>query len=223
MGQNLRLLFLSAIACCLFIQGKAQWRWGLQVGPSIQNLRVVEGTVTDGYQPMLMGEGGLLIGYDVSPNFSIYGATVVLERGAKLRTYPTLDHPYDEYWVYVRPKFIEGRLGVQAFAPIKGGLALAGDVGFAFGPLVGVSTIELEDGRVVKRSNGKAGFYSGYAGLSLAAGLNYEFRGGIRTFFLPTLQVQLNEALKSNTFSYKYGGIAFRFGVTFPAKKQVKK
>lgn len=205
------------------MQVNAQWRWGLQAGPSIQNLRVVEGTVTDGYRPLPMGEGGLLLGYDVSPNFSIYMAAAVLERGARLRTYPTLDHPYDEYWIHVRSRFMEGRLGVQAFAPIKGGLAVAGDVALAFGPLVGVSTIELEDGRVVKRSQGKVGFYSEYAGLSLGAGLNYEFDGGIRAFFLPTLQVQLNQALKSNTFSYKYGGLAFRLGVTFPAKKQVKK
>ncbi|MFN8395148.1 MAG: hypothetical protein U0176_10905 [Bacteroidia bacterium] len=186
-------------------------------------LRVVKGTVTDGYQPMVMGEAGLLLGYDISPNFSIYEAMCVLERGAKLQTHPTLDHPYDEYWVHVRSQFLEVRFGLQAFAQVKGGLAVTGDVAFAFGPLTGVNTLEIEDGRLVRRSQGKVGCYSGYAGLGLGAGLNYEFHGGTRAFFLPTLQVQLNQALKSNTFTYKYGGLAFRLGVTFPAKKRVKK
>lgn len=202
---------------------RAQWRWGLQFGPSIQSLRVVEGTVTEGYKPKMLAEAGFMLAYDIGPKMSVYQSTHVLERGAKLRSYPTLGHAYQQYWIHVRTQFLEMRLGIQGFAPVHRGLALAGDIGFAYGLLTGVNTVDLEDGKVVTRSNGKAGFYEDYAGLNVGVGLNYEFHGGIRMFFLPSLQVQLNKALVSNTFVYKYGGLVFRVGATFPAKKKIRK
>lgn len=210
-----RLRIGVALVCfCLLSQFcLGQFQLNCWAAPAVQTIALQEATITQGYRPMLGGEGGLRLRYDFANGFGLRLGAGILTKGANLEVEADSVGGHSAGLAALRAYHGAILVGAEYRSVLNGKVSLLGSVDIVLGKLVQSKLRMLEGtGSLVYKDF----FLQEFAGLDLGLALQYQLANGMGFRFSPTLELQINDAYRSRFFKPKFVGFDPRIEFYIP-------
>ena len=207
------ILFLKI----LFLSADAQIYLGADGAYSFETITLREATITRGYKVALMSQGSLRLRYSPSERFGLRLGLGWMPKGARVFFAADSVNGYPEGWTQIQARYVAGRFGVEIGTNIKDGFSVAGTMDFVLGKLA-QSRRKLPETRKYVSFNDF--FTKSFFGLDFGISLQYKLPSGFGVRFVPTLEIQLNQAYQSNFFFPEFRGFAPKFEIFIPLIKE---
>jgi hypothetical protein len=210
-----RLLMILLVLTLVSGAVKAQFALGLEAAPALETITLREATITRGYNLIVVPQAALRLRYESSKHVGLRLSAGWMPKGAKVWFEADRINGYPEGSSPLQARYLAGKLGLELKAPFSDVFAALGSLDFVYGRLVQARRV-LPDGDAIPFDD----FFSkGFFGLDFAVELQYRLLSGIEFRFAPTLEIQLNQAYKSNFFQPEFRGFAPKIAVYFPIDK----
>jgi hypothetical protein len=193
--------------CMLAQLCRGQLQLNCWAAPSVQTITLQEATITQGYRPMLGGEGGLRLRYDFANGFGLRLGGGFLTKGANLEVEADSLGGHSAGLAALRAFHGAILVGAEYRSALNARLSLSGSLDIVLGKLINSKVHMIEGtGTLVYKDF----FLPEFAGMDLGLALQYQLSNGMGFRFSPTLELQINYAYRSSFFKPKFVGFAPR-------------
>jgi hypothetical protein len=214
----LLLLLLQTVFTLVPQSMLAQLQLAFTAAPAIQNLSVVEATITDGYKARLLPQAGILGSYGIAKGFSARVGVRYEAHGFKYRVDARPDSAND-YLLVTRMDYAKAALGGSYGGYVAERFMLSGAVDVVFGLPFAAHYKHVRDGRLLTDYKVITGNFNNYWGLDMGLSLQYQLPNGMGIALSPTFQTQINKVFDEGSLMYKFVGFAPRVEVYLPLSK----
>jgi hypothetical protein len=197
----------------------AQLRIAVMAAPAIQNLTIVEATITDGPNARLLPQLGVVGSYGIGKGFSVRLGLRYEAHGFRVLPFDPLGPAYGRYFQFFRIDYAKAAIGGSYAVRVANRLTLGGAVDMVYGVRCSGSIKKRNADNRLENYRISASYYNNYWGLDMGLTLQYQLPSGIGIALSPTFQTQINKVFDEGSLIYKFVGFAPRVELSFPLSK----